>query len=303
MRIVITGATGAIGMSLLSKLTQENYDITVIANKNSKRNKRLKKFENITIIEASLDEYLSIELEGKYDAFIHMAWNGGKDRDNKEANFNSAIASSYAVELAAKYNCEVFLSTGSQAEYGIKSEKISEETKCDPDTSFGVAKLSSMWLTKNECTKNNLRRIWLRIFSVYGNYDGEQTMIMQTIRKVKKGENPIFTSGNQLWDFLHSDDVADAIIRLLTNKNCSGLYIVGNGEKKQLKDYLKIISNQLDFSPNEAIGAIKTKDTEQRNLWLDCSKLKLETDWVPKVDFLSGFKTVVEYCEKNSNGS
>lgn len=297
MRIIVTGATGTIGMSLLSKLTRNNYDVTVIANKDSSRNERLSIFENITIVEASLSDYSSIELEGKYDIFIHMAWNGGKNRNNVEANFNSAIASSVAVELAAKYNCQIFLSTGSQAEYGIKFEQIFEGTECEPDTPFGVAKLSSMWLTRNECKKHNIRHIWLRVFSVYGPYDGEQTMIMQTIRNVLNDDIPRFTSGNQLWDFIHSDDIADAIVKLILNKRCSGIYLIGSGNKLRLKDYLEMISNQLNFNLEQSIGKYAVVSSNERNLWVNCNRLQNDTGWNPKIKFSDGIRMLINFVK------
>ena len=57
MKIVITGATGAIGMALLEKHLQLGHEILVIVNPNSKRNCILNKFKNLEIIECDLNEY------------------------------------------------------------------------------------------------------------------------------------------------------------------------------------------------------------------------------------------------------
>ena len=300
MKVVVTGATGAIGLSFIAKMVSCGCKVTVLVNPSSQRNKRLKMFPQVSVVEAAIGEYDKIDMQGRYDAFVHMAWNGGKDRTNASVNFESAMASKSAVDLAYRLGCRVFLSTGSQAEYGLTSERINELTPCWPDTAFGVAKLSSMYLTRNECSLRGMRHIWLRVFSAYGPYDGEQTMLISTIRKVLSGETPNFTSGVQFWDFIHTDDIADAMYRLVANDKCEGLYVVGYGERFRLKDYFKIMSDHLDFNLGESIGKVETKHSVQRNLWIDCSKLQAEANWKPKISFEEGLQSVMDYCQQTS---
>lgn len=300
MKLVITGATGAIGLSFISKMTRCGCVLTILVNPGSSRNKRFEMFPEVTLVEASIADYSQVELEGEFDAFVHMAWNGGKDRGNAVVNFDSAMASKSAVDLAARLGCKVFLSTGSQAEYGLTSGQIDELTPCWPDTTFGIAKLASMHLTRNACIAKGIRHIWLRVFSAYGPFDGEQTMIVSTVCKVLAGETPRFTSGVQLWDFIHTDDIADAMYSLLSNERCEGLYVVGYGKKQSLKDYFAIMSEQLGFNLDESIGKVETKNSVQRNLWVDCSKLQTDTNWEPKIGFDKGLETVVEYCKEST---
>lgn len=47
-----------------------------------------------------------------------------------------------AVRVAKALGCRRFLFTGSQAEYGVKSELTDEETVCEPTSPYGRAKLA-----------------------------------------------------------------------------------------------------------------------------------------------------------------
>ncbi|MFC2471838.1 MAG: NAD-dependent epimerase/dehydratase family protein, partial [Lachnoanaerobaculum gingivalis] len=46
--VVITGATGAIGMALIEKLIQEKVNILILAHKNSNRNSYIEEYKSTT---------------------------------------------------------------------------------------------------------------------------------------------------------------------------------------------------------------------------------------------------------------
>lgn len=79
---------------------------------------------------------------------------------------------------------------------------------------------------------------WVRILSVYGPNDNAGSMVMSTVRKLKNGETPQFTKGEQKWDYLYSGDAARAF-RLLAEKGQSGkVYVLGSGNVKPLSEYI-----------------------------------------------------------------
>ena len=84
-------------------------------------------------------------------------------------------------------------------------------------------------VSRRECV------IWTRILSIYGPYDGENTMVMSTIYKLLNSEKPSCTKGEQMWDFLYSKDAALAM-RLLGEKGTDGrTYCIGSGKSKTVK--------------------------------------------------------------------
>ena len=69
-RIIITGASGSIGIALIEKFLKNDFDVLVIANPNSIRNNNFKKFKNIKIIFSSLFDYDRIIPNETYDIFF-----------------------------------------------------------------------------------------------------------------------------------------------------------------------------------------------------------------------------------------
>ena len=299
MRFILTGATGAIGMSLISNLFENNHEVTVLVNPRSSRNKQFKIFSEIDIIECDQINYYALILKKKYDAFIHMAWEGGKSRTNVESNLSSLKSSLEAVSLSARLGCKVFLSTGTQAEYGNKSILLDETTQCDPENVFAASKLASMHVTRSKCLELGLRHIWLRVCSVYGPYDGEQTMIMRTIRGILNENIYKISKGNHFWDFVHADDVANAINLLIKDDSLNGLFLVGEGSGLRLKDYMIKIFDHFNRKYDEFLIGDQENLPAVRDLKVNPSKLITKTGWRPKINFEEGSKLLIEHCREN----
>jgi len=300
LKYIISGASGAIGYALIKKLELENNEITVLINPASKRNSIFKLFTSVELIECDLFSYSSVKIDQQYDVFIHMAWQGGGDRNNIAVNNSSAMMSVESVNLANRLGCKTYIGTGSQAEYGYQDKILDENTSCMPDTAFGAAKLSSFHFTQIRCDQLGMRHLWLRIGSIYGPFDRENTMLVSTIRKVRNNILPLFSSGNQYWDFLYSDDLAEAMIGLV-KKECSGLYVIGEGSSFTLKHYLKILAKELNIDLRDSLAKDNTLDNSpQNNLRIDPKKLSSDILWTSSVDFNTGFKRLIKYCKENA---
>ena len=220
-KVIITGATGAIGIALINELLIHNIEITVLVHKNSKRKSNIPQNKNIKIVECSLDNLKSVEssLDKNYDVFYHFAWDGtfGNTRNNVSGQIQNIQYAIDAVELAESLGCKRFIGAGSQAEYGRVDGTLTPLTPTFPENGYGMAKLCAGQMSRLRCNQLGLEHIWTRILSVYGPYDGEKTMIMSLIMQMLNNEIPKCTLGEQIWDYAFSEDVARAFYLLGEN--------------------------------------------------------------------------------------
>lgn len=85
--------------------------------------------------------------------------------------------------------CKRFIGAGSQAEYGpMDVPRIAPDSPVHPTTPYGASKLAANQLSSMLCKELGMEWIWPRIFSVYGIYEKETTMIASGLRKMLKGE-------------------------------------------------------------------------------------------------------------------
>ena len=202
-KVVITGATGMIGVTLVQYLMRKNIQVLAIVRENSKRRKNLEEGKNLKVIECSLENLKKLEFpENDYDIFYHFGWDGtfGDDRMNAEKQKSNIEYTLDAVNLANRLGCNTFIGTGSQAEYGRVDGRIFADTPENPETEYGKAKLTAGIESRKLANMLNMKHIWTRIFSVYGPYDGENTMVMTSIREMLNGVSPEYTLGEQNWD-------------------------------------------------------------------------------------------------------
>lgn len=145
-KVIITGATGMIGRTLIEYLLKKNIEILAIIRKESQRAENLPKHKNLQVIECNLDNICNLKTnENYYDTFFHLAWDGtfGKARDDVYTQNLNIKYTLDAVKLAKEMGCNSFIGAGSQAEFGRIEGKISENTNTNPENAYGIAKLAA----------------------------------------------------------------------------------------------------------------------------------------------------------------
>lgn len=149
MKIVVTGATSFVGLGAVRELLHRGHQVYAVLREHSTKADLLRengKFpQGLTILEEDLGNLSKLpeRIPGGCDVFLHMGWRGaGSDsRKNESVQEESVQDALNAVRVAKDLGCRRFLFTGSQAEYGVKSELTDEETVCEPTSPYGRAKL------------------------------------------------------------------------------------------------------------------------------------------------------------------
>ncbi len=296
-RIVLTGPTGALGMALINKCIEENVEVLAICRKDSKRAERIPKHRLVRKVFCDLNQLslFKYEEDEKYDVFYHFAWEGttGKERENLGLQLKNVEYALDAVALAKNLGCHTFIGAGSQAEYGRVEGKISPHTPTYPETGYGIAKLCAGQMTKKACEEIQMRYNWVRILSVYGPYDGGQTMVMSLLSNLKNHGSVKTTKGEQVWDYLYSEDAAEAFYLIGESGEDKKVYVLGSGKPRQLKDFIYDIRSVA--APNAIIetGAIPYANKQVMHLEADISELNADTGWRPKTEFKEGIQKII----------
>lgn len=298
-RAIITGATGTVGTAIIRELIEKKIEVLVFCRENSKRISHIPVSPLVTIRYCSLDELANVEndSEKKYDVFYHLAWEGtsGEARDNYYLQNKNVKYALDAVGVAKRFGCNTFIGVGSQAEYGRVEGMLKPDTPTFPTMGYGIGKLSAGLLTRQYARQLGLKHIWVRILSVYGPNDGNQSLTVSTINKLLAGEVPQLTKGDQMWDFLYSGDAAKAFV-LLGDKGVNGrTYVLGSGKVKRLREYIEDLRDVVSPNSDLAFGAIDYYPHQVMYLQADISELVQDTGWKPVVEFRDGIKQLLRW--------
>ncbi len=289
-KLILTGATGMIGNAIVREAVKNDYEVTCLVRKDSSRIKNLPKYEQVRIIDCNIADYSTLNLDGQFDVFMHLAWEkttvGG--RDDVDCQMKNIQYTLDAVRLAKRCGCSVFIGAGSQAEYGVQKVPLTPELPVNPESGYGIAKYTAGKFAGMLCNQLGIRFNWLRILSVYGKNDGENTLISYVIRELKAGRSPELTKCEQTWDYLHCDDAARAFLAVAEKGIDGKSYPLGNGKGRNLSEYIKDIQNEINPTVKIDFGKKTYYPHQPMYLVADISELTADTGWKPEIEFEKG---------------
>ena len=300
-RIVVTGATSMIGVALIEECLRHDIEIYAIVRSSSGKAGRLPLSEKIHLTDCSLEDLSDLpgRIPGGCDTFYHIAWGNTGEARNKSTELQSRniFYTLQAVRAAADLGCRRFIGAGSQAEYGpMDVEKISPDSPVNPSTPYGASKLAAGHLAGMLCRELGMECIWPRIFSVYGKYEKETTMVASGLRKMLAGEPTEFTPAMQRWDYLYSRDAGRAFYLIGEKGKGGSVYCVGSGQARPLKEYIEEMA-ALTGAGKPGIGAKPYPPGAVMNLCADIGTLTGDTGFIPEYTFEQGIRETIEWIK------
>lgn len=301
-RIVVTGATSMIGVALIRECLQHHIEVYAVVREGSAKLTRLPVDEYLHLVDCELEhlEQFPKKIDRECDTFYHIAWgNTGEARDRStELQSRNIGYTLEAVKAAHALGCGRFIGAGSQAEYGpMDLERIRPDSPVCPTTPYGAAKLAAGQLSMMLCRELGMEWIWPRVFSVYGIYEKETTMIASALRHMLRGEPTQFTPAGQRWDYLYSEDAGRAYYLIGEKGRPGSIYCVGSGQALRLREYIwKMAEITGDDAPG--IGEKPYPPGGVMNLCADITKLTEDTGFVPAVTFDEGIRKTITWLRE-----
>ena len=310
MNIIMTGATSFVGAATVRELLRRGHTVTAIARPAYKK--------HCTILEGNGEALLSGRLlvtendlsepEKKQkkvtkpeDVVCHFGWggSGSASRTDRALQEKNLEISQETIRTAKALGCKKFLFSGSQAEYGMHRDLITEETACEPKSLYGEAKLSMREKGEKLCGELGLRYIHARIFSAYGPGDHPWTLVESCLDAFLNNREMSLGACTQNWNFLYIDDLARGMAALCEAEETTfegisnPVFNFGGAETKVLKDFVEEI-HTLCGGKGETRYNTRGENAEGLiNLMPSIEKLKAVTGWKPEVDFKTGITRMI----------
>jgi len=298
MRSLITGATGFVGSYLTRELLRNGGQVAVLTRPGSSLWRLQGLEDQLTIFDGGLDEQHVVEVLQSFrpQCCFHLAWSGvaGKDRNELFQITDNLQPSLTLIDEAGKAGCQTFVGLGSQAEYGPLNHKADELSPVLPSTLYGKTKWSVAQLGQSISQSHGMRFAWGRLFSSYGSGDNSDWLIPYLMRSLLAGECPALTPCEQIWDFIHVSDVASALYALAVEPNAHGIFNIGGGDARPLREIVETIRDLIDPELPLGIGKVPYRPDQVMHLEADIQKITTVTGWSPKVDLKTGLASYLK---------
>ena len=218
-KILVTGALGFIGRTLLETLAEQGSDMELYGidiKKFPENAEKLKSvhFENIDIRdENKIKSYIR---RNHFDGIVHLAAVSRvavAEEDKKKCIDTNYKGTKYIAETVSE-NPDSWMIFGSSREVYGEQEKfpVSEDAELLPLNIYGFYKLEGERVVR----KNVKKYFILRFSNVYGNeFDIPERVIPKFVSEALRGGELVLEGGEQIIDFTHINDTVSAIIKCI----------------------------------------------------------------------------------------
>lgn len=169
---------------------------------------------------------------------------------------------------------------------------------------YAIAKIAGIYLCDAYRRQYGLSYISAMPTNLYGpndNYDLQNSHVIPAlIRKFVEARNSgsetveIWGTGSPLREFMHVDDLADALLFLLDNYDGDGPINVGSGQETTIKELAELISDIVGFQGSIVFDTTKPDGTPRK---LMASDRLSALGWEPKISLRDGLTSTIRIFE------
>ena len=245
MYIVVTGAAGFIGSSLIRALNARG-EKQILAVDNLSRADSFRNLADCDIADYfDKDEFLPRLADGDFDDDIAAVLHQGACTDTMETDGRLMLANNYRYSMAVLQHCQdndvPFLYASSAAVYGAGTA-FREERACElPLNVYGYSKWLFDQYVRRLLPDRTSQIAGFRYFNVYGpreSHKGRMASVVWHFFQQYRADGRVqlfegsggYAAGEQRRDFVSIDDVVQVNLDFLDHPERSGIFNLGSGK-------------------------------------------------------------------------
>lgn len=309
MKILVTGGAGFIGSHVQDAYLKAGHRVAVLDNLSTGRREFV--HPESAFFQADVrdrDEVFRILDRERFDVVNHHAAQMDVRASVEDPVYDASVNILGGLNLlgaAARTGVKqfIFASTGGAIYGEQKAFPAGEEHPLNPESPYGVSKLSLEKYCAFYSRTYGLPTFTLRYANVYGprqNPHGEAGVVAIFCQKLVRGEVPTINGdGEQTRDFVHVSDAVRANLTALDFKK-NVVVNIGTGIESNINTIFRHLAS-ISGNPVEAIHGPPKKGEQKRSV-LDWSRVKGLLGWEPSVELEEGLLQTYRYFADKGSG-
>ncbi len=329
MRLLVTGGAGFIGSAVVRQAIADGHDVLNIDKLTYAANP-----ENVASV-ADHERYefaqkdicdqptmAALFAEFKPDTVMHLAAETHVDRsiDGPRTFIDTNIIGTYCLLEAARGYVASGAAPVDFRFHHISTDEVygslgptgafTENSPYQPNSPYSAAKASS----------DMLARAWAETFGVpvivtncsnnYGSHQFPEKLIPVVIINALEGNDiPVYGKGDNVRDWLHVGDHADALLLVAQQGTPGETYNIGGRAERTNLELVKMICTILDQELTSASAAphenlirfVEDRPGHDHRYAINCDKIERELGWTPSVTIEEGMRQTVRWYLDNKD--
>jgi UDP-glucose 4-epimerase len=316
-RALVSGGAGFIGSHVADRLLAEGYHVEIVDNLSSGRQENVPKGATFHQLDIGSEDAARIVRDGRFDVLFHLAAQIDVRKSvldpvyDARINILGTINLLEAVRVSGYPTRVVFSSTGGAIYGDFVPVPSVEDMPKDPESPYGIAKLSVELYLGYYGRVHKLDTVALRYSNVYGprqDPHGEAGVVAIFCNKILKGQPMmVFGDGMQTRDYVFAGDVARANVAAATVSLPPARQVdlrafnIGTGRETSVLELANTLQKAAGSSvPIEHAPA---RAGELPRSAVSNKKATSGLGWRPEVNLEDGLRMTFDYFAKRARGA
>jgi nucleoside-diphosphate-sugar epimerase len=306
LRILISGASGYIGSYLINYLNEMGYDVEGITRD---KNSLSQKLDTITFHELDILDISSLQLNQKYDCFIHLAAANDIDsKDDEKALKNTTLSTKKALDFCIENQINKFIYFSTFQVYGTNEGKVDENSSVNCLNNYALTHFFAEEYVR-QYLKKGIEYIIFRPTNVYGlslcDMSKRDTLVPTCFcySLVQNNRIELLSSGKQYRNFISLEELSRSVKSVLEEFNDSknAVYNLASDLNLTIYDVALMVKDIYDkiSKKKSSIDILSSEPSDSKIL--DISLKKLVKQKSSKENFNNEVKKLFVRLKKNES--
>ena len=298
--VLVTGASGFIGVHLVNRLLSEGCRVAVLARPSSAIpggwRDRVRIITCNEFTEATLQRLSDTPVE----TVFHLAAYGVRPnhRDLDEMLRINVELPAALVRLCAEWGARMLMA-GTFSEYRSPQGQalLSEDSPLEQRKLYGSSKAAGGLMASAVASSSSVAFRLLRLFKVYGAGEATHRLLPALVSGLGKRERVPISAGTQVLDFVYIDDVVEAMLRAdahCREKNGVATWNVATGRAHSVREFAERVAAAMNVDRSLlGFGEIAMRQDDEPWLVGSPELLRAELGWQPSTGLEDGVRAAV----------
>lgn len=280
-KILVTGAAGYIGRHVVKTALDMGHQV-IAADFAFKGVDERAEFCDVPLFSGDKQIYRAL---GSPDVCIHLAWRDGF-RHNASSHMKDLSSHVVFLNNMAAGGLPMLSVMGTMHEVGYWEGPIEEDTPCNPQSQYGIAKNALRQSLMLSLADSPCKLHWLRAYYITGDEAHGSSIFAKITQAELDGKATFpFTSGKNKYDFIDIDRLVTMIVAASVQDEVGGIINVCTGQPLSLAERVEQFLRDKHYKIKLDYGAFPDRPYDSPGVWGDPTKIRrilkaanLETD-------------------------
>jgi len=302
-RVLITGASGFVAASLIRRLLNDGHEVHALVRARSDLWRLAELRDRLTFHTADLADAAGVNVAfqaAKPEWVFHLATARGEPDDFDVFLHGNIIGAANLISGCRRYRPDRLIVFGSSLEYGHRDLPLREDMALAPSSLHGSTKACASLLFQQAHRSEGLPVTVLRLFSVFGPWEGSARLLPKAILAGLEGRDLHLTPPGIRRDYVFVDDVVEASLLAVATEATTGEIInVGTGIQTTNEDLVAAIDRLTNGRMRIVAYDYPVHDTDANHWVGDMRKCRTLLKWTPPTTLGEGLRTTLDWIQQH----